>query len=243
MATYQIKYYALIDIAKSRIKAANIREFVLTYAALCELALFAPLLPHYYQIRNSHITMKDINPIFRFMDASGSASSIEPIHNLSTDYTRFIEQICEKMRWPTPQQVAGTTLSNFTYAPLDRLSELYHRAQEFRMVMPWVFIDYSVWYLPKNEITAPFTYYFIHPIIELKDKTLFHKDKMLVSYFVLQCVVQEYLRKILLSKDISVMLPYRANSEEINFYREILETYLYTTMGIKNPPITLLAAT
>jgi hypothetical protein len=241
MSSSQAPYYMLINMVKNGFKAANIREFVFSYEALCELSLFGPLLPHHYKIRNPQITMRDLHPFSRFWEASRVVSDIEPIRDPRTDYERFIGQICEKKGWLTPQQMNKETFSNFTYAPVDYLSNLYNLAQQFRQAVPCAFIDYGIWYEQNDKFAAPFRYYFIHPIIEFKDNLLFHKDRDLVYFFVQQYVVQTYLRKLLLSNDFSVVLPYRADSTEIDFFTESLKNYMNMGLGVENPPIIIMA--
>jgi hypothetical protein len=47
----QPEYYAMLQIMHESFRFKSIRELVLTYSALCELALYAPLLPHHQALR------------------------------------------------------------------------------------------------------------------------------------------------------------------------------------------------
>lgn len=243
MEASQIKYYFLLNIAKNRLKATNISEFVLTYAALCELSLFGPILPHYSKFRDDQTAITGIHPLSRFMDASAAAAKIQPVRNLGSDYTRFVEEICTALKWPTPLKISQDTLTNFPYHPLDRLSELYYRAQQFRTYRPSSFIDLSIWYTQHDSFTRNFIYYFVHPVIEFKDKLLFHKDKELVQYFVMRYVLTNYLRRLLLTNDLTVTLPYAAENDEITYFKGILASYLEIVVGINNPFISIRSGT
>jgi len=241
MSVGQSKYYFLLNHAKNILKVANIQEFILTYAALCELSLFGPILPQHHKFRGGWATMKDIHPLSRLFLALPAAADIEPVRNLDSDYERFVEQVCYAKGWPTPLAMSEDTLSHFHYMPQDLLSDLYHRAQKLRMLVPSAFINLSVWYTPKDDFTRELTYYFVHPVMEFRDKTLFHKDKEIVQFFGIQYTVNSYLRKLLLSDDLTVTLPFQVDRATLAFYENVLTAHLEMAAGIRRPKILLKA--
>lgn len=236
------KYHIVLSYSKSRLeKAANFREFALSLFALLELSVFSPILPHYSQLRGNQSTFVDLHPSIRLIRAIGAAAKIEPIQSLSSDYVRFVEEVCNANGWATPFEISEATLSQFPYAPQDFLSDLYYKAQRFRQRKPWAFIDLSYWFLEKDDFIREFTYYFVHPIIEFSDKVLVHKNKELAGFFVTKYMLSSYLRKVLLSNDLSITLPYRASEADIKLLHDILLSNL-RSIGIRNPKVLLKSA-
>jgi hypothetical protein len=220
----QSRYYYLIEHAKPSIKTTDHRRFVWTYAALCELSLFGPILPQHSKLRSGKTTLAEIHPLSRFLSFLRTAAEIEPVRNLDSDYRRFIEEVCSAKAWPSP--LAMNDGVAFHYPPQDLRSDLYHRAQALRARVPSAFIDLSCWYTPKNDFTKELTYYFVHPVMEFSDKVLFHKDKTVVAFFITQYAVNAYLRKFLLSDDLTVTLPFRSNSAARELCQDVLAYYL-----------------
>jgi hypothetical protein len=99
-----------------------------------------------------------------------------------------------------------------------------------------------MWFGRPDAFAREFTYHFIHPIIEFTDKSLFHHDKELIDLFVTRYMARTYLRKVLLTRDLTVQLPYRAGADELAYLREGLKTYLEMAADMRNPKIVLRAA-
>lgn len=233
------KYYSLIHEAKIRLKVPNFREFTLTFSAICELSLFGPILPQHSKFRNSRTAISDIHPLKRFYTALNTAKTIEPIRNLDTDYKRFVDQICNINEWPTPFEIGQDTLSNFHYFSQDILSELYHRANNLRMHKPSAFINLSIWYTPQDDFAKEFTYYFIHPVMEFRNRTLYHKNKAIVDFFVSQYIEKSLMRKLLISDNLIVTLPFKIEKAGQIYYENVMTKYLEMVAGIKNAKIIL----
>jgi len=238
MTNESSKYYFLLNLAKSRLKKLNLKEFVLTYSALAELALFSPILPQYAELRKERgLSFNDLHPFNRLFRGINAAAEIEPIRDLENDYPRFIEEVCARTGWPTTMEISQVTQKNFPHLEQELLGENYIKAQQLRNQMPHAFIDMSVWFSPKTDVTAELTYYFTHPVIEFLDKTLLHHDKYIVIYFASQYLLNEYLRKLLLSSDISIPMPFKISKEFTERIHESLSYMITTTTGIKNPKI------
>lgn len=240
MSAGQSKYYMLIHPVKGGIKAGNIREFVYTYAALCELALFAPLLPQHAALRPSKSTnIESLHPLLRMFKAAGVSGKLKPVSNLEQDYDRFMQELCGELQWLTPNEMNVRSMPKFRYVQEDRISSLYDTAQRYRHAMPGIFTDHRILFTFDQPAARQFSSTFTPLVIELTDKTLFHKDKNLIDYFLVQYVTQSYLRKVLLSNDLSVRLPHRAGAEELEMYRSVLATFLNLSAGLQNPPIVI----
>ena len=236
MSGSQAKYYFCLQMAEQRLKFANIKEFVLTYSALCELAMFCPILPYHYPYRGEKITLNDIEPFYRLFSGMNAAIKVKPIRDLAADYPRFIAEVCAIQGWPTPMQISQADQGDGAPAK-DLLSGLYNRAQRIRCQMPHAFMDMSVWYTPKNQITDELTYYFVHPVISLKDKILYHHDRSFIYQYVGSSLANNYLRKVLLSDDLSLEIPFRINQDGIEFFKSFLTEVIEATTGLQKPKI------
>jgi hypothetical protein len=230
----QSRYYFLIDHARKYIHTSDQQRFIWTYAALCEFSLFGPILPRHSKLRGDKPTLAEIHPLSRFLSLLRAAAEIEPIRDLSADYRRFIEEICSATKWPSP--FAMDEGISFRHVPQDIWGEWYHRAQALRAHVPAAFIDLSCWFTPKNDFTRELTYYFTHSVIEFKDKLLFHKNRDMVALFVSQYAGNEYFRKVLLSDDVTIRLPFGSNTAARELCEGVMADVL-STLGIRDTKI------
>lgn len=228
-----VDYYMLLHEAKNAISAETVGDFILSYMALCEIALSPPLLPYYRSFR-TNITIREMNPLQRMWDLFTAVRGITPIRNLERDYVRFTEQVCSKLKWPTPIAIARETLKSLKFPPGDRLFEFYMKAQEFRVRIPHIFLDLGVWFLPERIYTREFHYYFSHPVIEFKDRIGHHPDPNVFLFFTEQALINNYARRLFLSKDQSITFPYTASQAELDYFTGLLEPDLKVLFGI-NP--------
>lgn len=91
-------------------------SLVRTTLALIELALFAPLDPHWSAEWSRHLLWEDIHPAYRFVKA---ASLTQQIGLLESDdnYEAFQNQICRALGWPTPRKIMTDLLPALDQSP------------------------------------------------------------------------------------------------------------------------------
>lgn len=227
-----IDYYVLLHEAKKAITAETVGDFILSYMALCEIALSPPLLPYSQSLR-TNISIRQMNPLQRMWDLFTAVKGIAPIRNLERDYMRFTEEVCLKLKWPTPFAIARETLNSLKFPHGDRLFEFYMKAQEFRVRIPHIFLDLGVWFLPERIYLQEFYYYFSHPVIEFQDRIGHHPDPNVFLFFTEQALINSYARKLFLSKDQSITFPYTASQAELDYFTKLLEPDLEVLFGIK----------
>jgi len=125
--------------------------------------------------------------------------------------------------------------------PLDALSELFRLSQHVRLRVPQAFVDLDIWSI--NGPTAQFfRRSFVHPVIQFSDKILYHQDKNLVEYAVLNYALNAYLRQLMVVGNRPVVLPIRATGEDIASYTQMLAAHLETSIGLQDARIRLAAA-
>ena len=130
--------------------------------------------------------------------------------------------------------IPDAVLDAATDNPADLITKLYLYSLDFRMRYPHIFNDLSVWYLPKTPVTSEFTYYFSNPVIQFTDTVRLHNDQELVRFFVHNYMLRSYLRRVLLSQDPTLILPYPADEEEISVWTDLLARTL-GNIGFVNP--------
>jgi len=235
----QPEYYAMLRIMHESFRFKTIRELVLTYSALCELALYAPLLPHHQALRaNEELSVLSLSPSTRLMLTLGTAREVERVRDLEADYHRFQDDVCGALGWPTPLQMSRHAVASQPTSA-DPITRLYYRAQELRVGTPHAFADLAVWY---DGSPSPFageiTRSYVHPVMEFRDKVLFHQDKRVVRDFVFNYLVTTYLRKLLLTGRLELTLPYRSTEAEARFWQDVLADFLAQT-GMERARVTV----
>ena len=234
-------YYSLLYWAREAIDAETVGEFILSYMALCEIALSPPVLPYYRLMRSEEMSLREINPTQRMLDLFSAAKGVTPIRHLENDYVRFTETVCSKLKWSTPVEIARQTLKTLDYPPGDRLFEFYKQAQIFRINIPHIFIDLDVWFDQKRPYINDFYYYFSHPIIEFNDSTGHHPDLSVPVFFTEQALINSYVRKIFLTKDQTISFPYRAGQVELDHFTDLLKSDLESLLGFSPVELSLVS--
>jgi hypothetical protein len=257
IATIKYPAYSLwINHARWRDIAPDPRSFALTYSALADLALNAPLLPHHSSFRAykpgdpqmaqgapDFLPMTELSPLNRLQSGISAtrATRVPPIRDLERDYPRFVQAVCEFNGWPTPAVLAEATLGAqpLDDKDLDWVTLVYGAAQRFRLEIPHAFLDLDVWQngSPKARF---FCKMFIHPIRQFRDKILYHPDNGLVAEFVSNYVMNQYMRQIMIAGNLPVALPFRATQEEIDFYTSVVTETIQRT-GLESPDVALVA--
>ena len=171
----QPEYYAMLQIMHESFGFKSIRELVLTYSALCELALYAPLLPHRQALRpHEDLSLLSMSPSTRLMLMFTTARKVQRVRDLEADYQRFHDDVCGALGRPTPLQMSRRAVAQQPVGD-DPITRLYYRAQELRLGAPHAFVDLGIWYPGSGSpLAAEITRSYVHPVIEFRDKVLFH---------------------------------------------------------------------
>ena len=131
-----LTYRAWIDQALRGRFAPDPKTFCLTYAALVDLALNPPVLPHQTSMRPPGMQSLDLNPVNRLFSGIATASSqkdsIPPIRDLARDYVPFVSAVCAANDWPTPFEMASRTADALPCdGKRDPLSDIFLTAPGF----------------------------------------------------------------------------------------------------------------
>ncbi|HEY7305967.1 MAG TPA: hypothetical protein VH601_17715 [Bryobacteraceae bacterium] len=217
--------------AFGRVRASSLAEFVLSYLVLCELALFAPILPEHRPLRKGGINTREILPFLRWYDLLHAASEILPMKSLA-DYERYTTAVCEKAGLIPPKDVVTASVESSPQMPSDPVERRYWKAQRVRSESPGAFMNYPF-------IIARLPMDFDFPVITYKDRTLFLKDKLTLHLFVLGYLTRALVRRMLLRSDLAVKMPYQPTEEETAFYTGELTKLLEDALGYRVPGVSL----
>src|SRR5262249_42540737 len=77
-----------LEEALCRVGATTLDEFIPSYLAICELALFGPVMPQHRHLRRGRIRLYEIVPFLRWSELLNAASKTPPLTGLS-DYERY----------------------------------------------------------------------------------------------------------------------------------------------------------
>jgi hypothetical protein len=207
--------------------APDPESFCLTYAALVDLALNGPLLPHHAALRGDGL-MRDLNPIDRLMSGLTVTGlrpgDVPPIRDYQRDYEGFVTEICRRCRWPTPTALAQATLDGFPddHLPVPRVTQLYGIAQVFRQEFPYAFIGLDIWQ-SQEQAAVLFKQSFVHPVIQFEDRILYHRDKSVLAEFVTGYAINQYLRQLMVTGNPPVEMPFRATPGDLEVYTEMVQ--------------------
>jgi len=240
------RYTMWIIHARGNGLAADPKSFALTYAALVDLALNPPLLPHHTALRAAGQTVTSLNPIDRLLAGIAvtgiGRGKVPPIRDLGRDYEMFVRAVCERNKWPTPMALADATLNAFPgeEKKVDHATSLYRLAQHFRIQMPHAFLDLNVW-LNDEPAGTFFRQSFVHPVIQFNDRILYHHDKTVVAEFVSSFALHQYLRQLMVIGNAPVTVPFRATPEDLQIYTDFLGEILGREAGLQ-PNLRLVSA-
>lgn len=224
--------------------AADPRSFALTYAALVDLALNPPLLPHHATLRGADEPTSSLNPLLRLLAGIGvtgvGKGLVPPIRDLGRDHEEFVRAVCERNKWPTPTALADVTLQALPEQPPDAVTALYRLSQLFRIQVPSVFLDLDIW---RNDEPAAmlFRRSFVHPVIQFDDRNLYLRDKTVLAEFVSNYVLSQYLRQLMVVGNPPVALPIRATPADLEFFTDLVGDILRKA-SLHQPNLRLVSA-
>ena len=188
------------------IGAASLQQFVLSYLALGEAALFCPALPEHRSMRRGWARLEELTPTLRWFELVKVARSVKPAADFS-DYARYSNELCANAGWATPEELRKVRIENFPRDE-DPRTALYRDSQELREHRPSFFIEYP------SVLFGPHSREWAFPVIEYEDRVLFHADKDFLARICESYIARILSRRLLLRPDLSVPCPYRASAED-----------------------------
>jgi hypothetical protein len=220
------------------IRAKTLPEFMHAYLGICELALFAPLLPEYRPLRKDEIKLQELLPFSRWFKLRGAAANIDPPTS-PLDYRRYVDALSEAAGWPTITQIAELAVEGGNTVPLDPVEQVYRKAQQMRVEQPSIFLNYPWFVFPATREHHAKRIDFVFPVIRYTDKTLFTKDKEKLDRLRIFYLYRLATRKLLVKDTLDLELPYDPLEEERVQYARAIREMLSEATGAKMPKVSI----
>ncbi|MGZ8876231.1 MAG: hypothetical protein ACXW1F_07085 [Halobacteriota archaeon] len=221
------------------IRAKTLPDFMHAYLGICELALFAPLLPEYRPLRKDEINLRELLPYTRWFTLLGAAQNIDPPTS-PLDYSRYVDTLSEAAGWPTITQIAQLAVQGGNTVPLDPVEQVYRKAQHMRVEQPAIFLNYPWFVFPATREHLAKRIDFEFPVIKYTDKTLFTKDKEKLNLLNIFYLCRLATRTLLLKDTVDLKLPYDPLDEERVQYARAIQEMLSAATGAKMPKVSIL---
>jgi hypothetical protein len=233
-----VRYDALGVVTLHYLGELDVPVFVRTVLALGELALFAPLLPSQHAFRRPGLTALDMHPLPRFEAAARVAAELPRLRG--GDVGSYHEAICERLGWPTPGWMSSLESQAPEPIPNANISlRLYWEAQRFRAEHIYAFVDLDVWRAPAAPFVQRFRTLFSHPVMEFRgDRSWVHKNRELVFNLLLRYVLHKYLRRLVMTDDLTVSIPLRVAADLLPDLTDAMRVMLGDA-GLRNPTVRL----
>lgn len=215
-----------------QVRASTLPEFVGSYLALCEVALFTPVLAEHRPLRRSGIEAVDILPFRRWQLLLQAASQVPALESVQ-DYERYTGQVCGIAGLVPPRDLVQASVTAAGGPPAEPREFTYWKAQRIRSQTPGAFVDPLRTTLQGLPMDLDF------PVIRYTDRTLFVKDKERLHRLLLGYLVPAVLRRMLLRPDLNVQMPYPPTAEESTFLAGELKGWLEQTLEVTLPEITI----
>ncbi|GEM_PF-2469012 len=229
----------LLRTTAQRIHGADIGTIALTHSVLADLCMNPAIPPHHRQYRTMSTWLADIHPSERWLAASSLLERVEPVRDLSRDYERFVSQISEALGWPQPSLLTSAALAHTVTEETDVITSLYRDSLRIRQAEPHVFNNFDVWLGRQTALEANLTRYFRPMVNVFSDgQVLMHPDSNLVAECIRNYMRRQYTRQALLSKDLTVYVPYPASDEELAAWASMLTEDL-TSAGFTRPRVSV----
>jgi hypothetical protein len=205
-------YRTCIVTGLSAIHTRRLPEFIMSYMALCELTLYAPLLPHHAALRVQHPDFRQILPIHRWWELVRAASDIAPMRARS-DHSRYVTEISRKLGWIHPIQIIKVAMDGPDTVS-NPLAQLYLWAQQWRARSSNAFLGVHRFLFASSPEATAWRDKFDFVILDYADRTMYHRDKEFLQAMTTHHLNMLGMRYIMLGKTLTIVAPYRGDEAE-----------------------------
>lgn len=203
-----------------------------THLAICDLALFGPVLPQHFPLRKSGVHISELFPNLRLEKIWSVLGQVAPMHG-PTDYQRFTDEICALLGWVTPSKIVeGSDILRPTIMA-DARDGVYEEALRWRCALPGIFADPEAAFV--DEAAQPFFNTFSCPIMQFTDKVLYSANKPLLEWFTTSYLFYLWHRQLFIGRPSPMKLPWRSTPGEVETLRTTLQEMMEASLGRPAP--------
>jgi hypothetical protein len=211
------------------IPTRQLPSFVMSYMAICELALYAPLLPNHASLRRMKPNFRQVLPVHRWMDILGAASHISPMRD-PADHARYVTDICKALDWVHPIQIMKVALDG-PEAVTNPLAMIYLWAQRSRAQFMGTFLGVQNYLFESSPLAETWRSQFNFVILDYADCTNYHRDKGFLQAMTTRHLNMMGMQCIMLNKSLKIKAPYRGDVAERQWMSEWLRNRFKTLFG------------
>lgn len=205
-------YRSCIAQGLSAIQTRQMWEFIPSYMALCELALYAPLLPHHARLRREYPGFRQILPTQRWAELIQAASHVPPMRD-GSHHARYVTDICRALGWVHPFQIIKVAVDGPDLVS-NPLAMIYLWAQQCRARSLGSFLGLDRFLFDPSPEGDEWRDRFNFVILEYADRTNYHRDKGFLQAMTTRRLNMLGMRCIMLGKGLTIAAPYRGNPDE-----------------------------
>jgi hypothetical protein len=208
----------------------DLPSFLASYMTLCEIALFAPLLPQHAVLRASHPGFDQLLPALRFQNLLFSAARVEPMRGMA-DHDRYVLDLCKDLGWVQPVQIIKSAMDG-PQAVSDPITWIYLMAQHERAQQSstaFIGID-SIMFDP-SPAAGEWRTLFEFVIIDYKDRTTYHRDKGFLNSMTTRYLNMLGLEALMRHDSLTLEAPYGRSPDENRWMTEWLRTRFKVLFG------------
>jgi len=205
-------YRTCIAQGLASIQTRRLQEFIPTYLTLCELALYAPLLPHHAGLRRKRPDFRQILPVQRWMELMRVAGEIAPMRAM-WDHDRYVMEICRTLDWVHPTQIIRVAVDGPERVS-NPLAYIYVSAQRWRAHNAGVFIDAGRFLFDSSPQGEEWRDLFNFVILDYADRTMYHRDKGFLQSMTTRHLNMLGMRALMVGNSLAIPAPYRGDDAE-----------------------------
>jgi len=217
----------------------DLQTFLASYMALCETALFAPLLPQHAALRASSPAFEQLLPTVRFAELLSSATRVAPMQGRA-DHGRYVFELCKDLDWVQPTQIIKSALDGPQIVS-DPVAFVYLQAQRWR---GWraqqgsgTFIGIDPFLFDPSPAAGQWRDFFDFVIIDYKDRTTYHADKDFLQAMTTRYLNMQGLQAVMLGESLTFEAPYGNSPAENQWMTDWLRQRFSTLFGQNFPSI------
>ena len=214
----------------------NLPSFLASYMTICEIALFAPLLPQHAALRASSPGFQQLLPTLRFRELLWSAAHVEPMQGMR-DHDRYVLDLCKDLGWVHPIQVIRSAVDG-PQAVSDPITLIYLQAQRWRAQRnSTAFIGIDPILFDPSPLAEQWRLLFDFVIIDYRDRTTYHRDKDFLESMTTRYLNMLGLEALMRHDSLTLEAPYGRSSIENQWMTEWLRRRFRALFGRDFPDL------
>jgi hypothetical protein len=229
-------YRECLRLGLDAIRTNYLPSFLASYLTLCEIALFAPLLPQHASLRASIPDFEQLLPSVRFQRLLMSAAQVKPMQGIG-DRDRYVRELCEDLAWVLPDQIVKSAMDG-PQAVSDPLTYIYLQAQRWRTVQGGaIFTGVDQLLFDPSPEAEQWRQLFNFVIVDYKDRTTYHPDKNFLETMTTRHLSMLGMEALMVRDTLTIKAPYGRSAAENQWMTEWLRNRFKGLFGRDFPDL------